>query len=112
MDVLWVAVALSTLLVAVGIFFMLLECRNLLKDTRKTVQITNSELPQMLTNINRTIAEVEKAATNVNTVATGLVSLVNAISSVSQKVKTGWFGTGLAAGIDLVKNLFQRRKRK
>ena len=111
-DVLWVAVAFSVILVAIGLFVALLELRNLLRDSRDTVRIANAELPGILRNLNRATEEVEHAAANLNMVISGLASVSGAIASISEKVKGGWFGTGLAAGIDLIRNLFKRRKEK
>ena len=111
-DVLWLAVAFSVILLAIGLFVALLELRNLLRDSRDTVRITNAELPGILKGLTRTVGEIEQAAANLNIVTGGLASVSGAISSISEKLSGGWFGTGLAAGIDLIRNLFKRRKEK
>ncbi|MGB9590067.1 MAG: hypothetical protein ACP5QG_00060 [candidate division WOR-3 bacterium] len=110
LDVLWLAVAFSVILLAIGLFVVLLELRNLFRDSRDTVRITNSELPTILKNLARATEEMERAVANINTVTGGLASVSGVISSISEKLKGGWFGTGLAAGIDLIRNLFKRRK--
>ncbi|MEO0140266.1 MAG: hypothetical protein ABIM88_01795 [candidate division WOR-3 bacterium] len=112
LDVLWVAVAFSVILIAVGLFIALLELRNLLRDARNTVRITNAELPDILKSLSGAVEEIRGAASNLNLITGGLASVSGAISSVSEKLKGGWFGTGLAAGIDLIRNLFRRRKEK
>ena len=104
--------AVSVILVAVGLFIALLELRNLTRDGRDTLRAINAELPGILRSLRGATEEAERAAANLNMVIGGLASVSRAVASLSEKLKGGWFGAGLAAGIDLVRNLFKRRKEK
>jgi hypothetical protein len=112
LDVLWVAVACSVIIVSIGLFLALVEIRNFVRDGRETLRITNAELPGILRNLREATEEAERAAANLNAVIGGLASVSGLIASISEKLKGGWFGTGLTAVIDLVRNLFKRRKEK
>ncbi len=98
---------MGILLVSIGLFLMLLETRNVLRESRETVRITNQELPEILRLTRKTLEDLQEAANSVNKVATSIAAVSDAVANISKKIKGGW-GSGIATGIDLIKKLFRR----